>query len=173
MNDRKILLQPSKATYFWWFTLGVFLIPVLGLGLILIYLKYKELNTTVYTITDYFIETKTPDFSEKTDLSNIIKAPISQSWIEKKFSIGTIQLQTRSKKTELKGIKNPGQVADSILQAAEAERLRIQEKQKRKPERKDIEMAGSIDRLETLTGLWQQGLITNEEFKAERKNLGV
>ncbi len=173
MSNKQTLLQPEKSTYFWWYLLGVLLIPVLGLGLFIIYFKLRELNATNYKITNHTIEVNTPDFTEKTDLANIVHAEIAQRWIDKKFSIGTIRLQTKSKTTELKGIKNPHRISNIILQAAKAERLRLREMKKTKPEKKETANAGSIDRLETLTGLWQQGLITNEEFKAERKNLGV
>ncbi|HMB41897.1 MAG TPA: PH domain-containing protein [Balneolaceae bacterium] len=173
MSDKLTLLHPAKATYFWWYLLGIVLVPFLGLGLILLYVKHKELRSTVYKISDHEIEAITPVYSEKTDLASITDASVSQRWIDKQFSIGTIQLQTHSKTTELRGIKNPQQIADIILQAAEAERLLIREKQKTKAAKEEPEAAGSIDRLEYLTGLWQQGLITNEEFKRERKNMGV
>jgi hypothetical protein len=173
MSSRKTLLHPEKSTHFWWYVLGVALIPFLGVGLILIYLKYKELSSTTYKITDREIEAITPDYSEKTDLASIKDASVSQSWTEKRFSIGTILLKTESKTTELRGIKNPKQIADMFLQAAEAERQRIRESQKTKPVQKEPETAGTLDRLEYLTGLWQQGLITNEEFKTEKKNMGI
>lgn len=173
MSEKQILLQPEKSTHFWWYILGILLTPLLGLGLFIIYFKVKELNSTVYTVTNHFIEANTPGFTEKTDLVNIESADIDQRWIDKQFSIGNIRLHTKSKKVELKGIKNPERISDIILQAAEAERFRLREMQKTKPERKEPASAGTIDRLETLTGLWQQGLITNEEFEAERKNLGV
>jgi hypothetical protein len=173
MSEKQTLLQPEKVTYFWWFLLGVLLIPVFGAGFVIIYLKLKERNATVYKVSDRFIEVVTPEFNEKTDLANIREADVNQRWIEKRFSTGTIYLRTKSKTTELKGIKHPRRIAGIILQAAEAERIRLSEMQKTKSVRKEPASAGSIDRLETLTGLWQQGLITNEEFKAERKNLGV
>jgi len=173
MSDRETLLHPAKATYFWWYLLGVILVPLLGAGLILIYVKYKELSSINYKIKDYEIEVISPDYNEKTDLSSIKDASVKQRWIDKQFSIGTVQLHTHSKTTELQGIRNPRQIADIILQAAEAERMRIQDRKKTKPVQKESEAAGTIDRLEYLTGLWQQGLITNEEFKAERKNMGI
>lgn len=173
MNSKKIHLQPSKTFYFWWFFLGILLIPFLGLGLILIYAKNKELNSTIYEITDHEIKITTPAYSEKTDLLSITDAFVNQRWIDERFSIGTIQLHTQSKTAELRGIRNPKQIADIILQAAEAERQRVRSKKTAKPVQKEPKAAGAIDRLEYLTGLWQQGLITNEEFKAERKNLGV
>jgi len=173
MSNKTTLLSPDKATYFWWYFLGIILTPFLGLGLILIFVKHKELRSTVYKISDHEIEIVTPGYSEKTDLASITGASVSQRWIEQKFSVGTIHLQTKSKTTELRGIKNPKQIADIVLQAAEAERMRIHNKQKSKPAKQEPETAGAIDRLEYLTGLWQQGLITNEEFKRERKNMGV
>lgn len=173
MSEKQTLLQPEKSMHFWWYLLGVLLTPLLGAGLIIIYVKIKELNSTEYKITNSAIEIVTPGFSEKTDLANITDAEVSQRWIDKQFQIGTIHLQTKLKTTDLKGIKNPDRIANIIIQAAKAERLRLRELQKSKPKRKQPADAGLIDRLETLTGLWQQGLITNEEFKAEKKSMGL
>lgn len=173
MSTKETHLHPAKTTHFWWFLSGIILTPIFGLGLILIYIKYREINSITYKITDREIEVYTPEFNEKTDLKNISDATVKQRWIDKQFSIGTIFLNTQSKKTELRGIKNPKKIADIILQAAEAERLRIREREQTKPVREESKPAGTIDRLEYLTGLWQQGLITNDEFEAERKNLGL
>lgn len=173
MSSRNTLLHPEKSTYFWWYVLGAILTPFLGIGIILIYTKYKELSTITYKISDREIEAVTPKYSEKTDLANIKNAEVSQSWIDKRFSIGTIQLKTQSKTTELTGIRNPHQIAEMFLQAAEAERQRIQKAKKTNQPDKEPQTAGSIDRLEYLTGLWQQGLMTNEEFKAEKKRMGI
>jgi hypothetical protein len=173
MNNKQTLLQPKLSTHFWWYLLGVLSIPLLGAGFIIIYIKSKELRSTAYKISDRYIEVVTPNITEKTDLANITRADVNQRWIDKRFSMGTIHLHTKSKTTELKGINNPHRIAEIILRAAEAERIRINEMQKTRPERKEPASAGSIDRLDYLTGLWQQGLITNEEFETERKNLGV
>lgn len=173
MSSRKTLLHPEKSTHFWWYVLGVALTPFVGIGLIIIYLKYKELSSTTYKITDREIESVSPGYSEKTDLASIKDASVSQSWTNRRFSIGTIQLKTESKTTELRGIRNPRQIADMFLQAAEAERQRIRESQQTRPVHREHETAGSLDRLEYLTGLWQQGLITNDEFKTEKKRMGI
>jgi hypothetical protein len=56
-----------------------------------------------------------------------------------------------------------------ILKAAEAERYRVEQQAKNKREQPQTS-PGSLDKLDYLTGLWQQGLLSNEDFKREKKH---
>jgi hypothetical protein len=67
------------------------------------------------------------------------------------------------------GLENPAELSGMILKAAKAERKRL-EQQKIQQNKQPEFSPGSIERLNYLTGLWQQGLITDEEFEKERKH---
>lgn len=170
MSEKKsIELNPDKKHHFWWYLLGVLLTPLLGIGIYLIYKKMSGLSAIRYKITNHSISAVDSRFSEKIDLVKIRNIDINQRWIDKKFDLGTLLIRTETKTFRMIGMKTPTRLADMILNAAEAERLRLKELNKKtRPEQ--VPQPGRIDRMDYLTGLWQQGLITDEEFKNERKH---
>lgn len=163
-----IQLQPNKSYHFWWYVVGILLTPIL-VGFYILYKKFSELSNTHYKITDQTITSVNSDYSETVDIVNIHEVKIHQRWIDKQFSIGSLQLITNTRKVDLLGLENPQNLADMILKAAEAERYRKQQQDKQ--ERKETDTTpGSLDKLDYLTGLWQQGLISNDDYLREKKH---
>lgn len=168
MAEKMIQLSPKKSHHFWWYVIGVLLTPIL-VGFYILYKKISELSATHYKITDQTITAVSTSYTETVDIVNINEVKISQRWIDKQFGIGNLQLITNTRKVNLIGLENPKNLSDMIMKAAEAERYRIE--QQAKKERKHPQTSpGSLDKLDYLTGLWQQGLISNEEFKQEKKH---
>lgn len=168
MAEKSIRLEPKKSYHFWWYVTGVVLIPVL-VGIYILYKKISELSATYYKITDRSITAVHPDYTESLDIENINEVKIHQRWIDKKFRIGTLRLITNTRRVELLGLENPDNLAQMILKAAELERDRIREQEKREKQKTTIS-PGSLDKLDYLTGLWQQGLISNDDFNREKKH---
>lgn len=168
MAEKMTKLQPSGKYHFWWYVIGVLLTPIL-VGFYILYKKINELSATHYEITDQTITAVSTSYTETVDIANINEVRIHQRWIDKHFGIGNLQLITNTRKVDLIGLENPKNLSDMILKAAEAERYRIE--QQTKTEKKQPQTSpGSLDKLDYLTGLWQQGLISNEEFKQEKKH---
>ncbi|MCG2589650.1 hypothetical protein [Rhodohalobacter sulfatireducens] len=168
MKEKKIELQPQKSHNFWWYVVGVLLIPLLA-GIYLLYKKVKELSEIHYKITDKTITSVSSSFTESVDIANINDVKIDQRWIDKQFGIGNLQLITNTRKVDLIGLENPKNMADLIMKAAEAERYKIEQQQKK--ERVETKSSpGSLDKLDYLTGLWQQGLISNDDYLREKKH---
>lgn len=168
MSDKSFTIHPEITHHFWWFVIGIFLIPLLGAGIYIIYRKYHEIRSNTYIFTDRQIICKNQKFTDTIDLADIRGIDLAQRWIDIKFDIGTLTLRTNSRSIGMFGIKNPETISGMIMSAAEAERLRLSQPQISKrtdPERS----AGTLDRLDYLTGLWQQGLISDEDFLKERK----
>lgn len=168
MAEKMIELQPKKSHNFWWFVLGILLAPIL-VGFYLLYKKYSELSNTHYKIMDQTITTVNPTYTETVDIANINDVKIHQRWIDEQFGIGSLQLITNTRKVDLVGLENPKNLADMILKAAEAERYRI-EQQTTKEKNKKQSAPGNLDKLDYLTGLWQQGLISNDDYLQEKKH---
>jgi hypothetical protein len=168
MAEKMIELQPKKSHNFWWYVICVLLIPLL-VGFYLLYQKIRELSDTHYKITDKSITSVTTTYTETVDIANINDVKISQRWIDKQFGIGSLQLITNTRKVELLGLKNPKNLADMILKAAEAERYRM-EQQAKKEREKNKPSHTNLDKLDYLTGLWQQGLISNDDYIQEKKH---
>ena len=168
MTEKSIQIEPRKSFHFWWYVVGILLTPLL-IGIYILYKKNRELSNTHYKITDQTIILVNPTYTEAVDIINIHDVKVHQRWIDKKFNIGTLRLVTHTKQVELAGIENPANLADMILQAAEMERARIRELERKDPAPKEMS-PGTLDKLDYLTGLWQQGLISNDDFEREKKH---
>ncbi|MCC5908072.1 MAG: hypothetical protein JJU13_17790 [Balneolaceae bacterium] len=169
MSEKSIQLEPDPKVHFWWFLAGILLIPLFGIGLYIIYKKKKELSETRYKVTNLTITAVNTEYTESVDLMNIRSIDIHQRWIDKKFGLGQLQIRTDNRTLTLSGMNNPEKLSEMILTAAEAERMRLQkmkENKTKEPESKP----GTKDRMDYLTGLWQQGLISEEDFEKERKH---
>jgi len=169
MPEKTIQLKPSHTTFFWWYCLGVLLVPVIGIGLIVIYIGFKKQAKTTYIIGNQSIIKSDHSYREAVDLVNITDIKVQQRWIDKKFNNGTLILITETKSIDLIGIHNPSNLSELILKAAEAERTRINNREKI-PKPSTNTPPVSLDRLDYLTGLWQQGLLSDEDFKKEKKH---
>ncbi len=169
MAGKKIYLNPNSKHHFWWYVAGILLTPVLGLGIYLIIKKRREITSITCKITDQTITVTNSTYSQTIDLVNINHIDVHKRWIDKKFGIGTLSLQTGSRTVEMPGMENPQNLANLIMKAAESERIRLQklkESRQKKPTNENL----TKDKLDYLTGLWQQGLISNEDFEEERKH---
>ena len=169
MSEKTIQLKPSHYHFFWWYLSGLLLLPFFGIGFILIFLAYRKQSVQTYKIGNYSIKKSDNSYSETIDLVNIQVIKVHQRWIDKKFQLGDLVLTTESKTLKLIGLQNPHSLSDLILKAAEAEKSRISatEKVASTPAKNAPE---SLDRLDYLTGLWQQGLLSDEDFKKEKKH---
>lgn len=168
MSEKNIQLKPDRKAWFWWYLLGILLIPLLGVGIYLLYRLHRTYKSITYTITDRSITTQDSEISEKIDLVNIRNIELHQQWADKKFGIADLIIHTSGKTVELLGMENPEALSKMILTAAESERKRLQSLQ-RKEERPKPPKPGT-DKIDYLTGLWQQGLISNEDFEEEKKH---
>lgn len=162
---KSIILTPSWKAFFWRYFFGIILIPVL-IGIYLLWQTRKKQQGISYKITDRRITVIEGNISQNIDLADIRQAEAG----EMKFGIGSITLKTGGREIELIGLENPEMIAASIEKAVEAELKRLETAQKTKPAEIKYD-PGTMDRLDYLTGLWQQGLISDEDFKAERENL--
>lgn len=164
-------LTPSWKRWFWSYFFGVLLIPVLGIGLIVLWVTHSKRKKISYKVTDRQISSTDGKVSKTIDLANIKTLDVEQNWLDKKFGIGDILLSTEMRSIKLLGQPNPDQLSDMISQAIRAERKRIQELKKSKDKvREEPPQPGTLDRIDYLTGLWQQGLISDEDFKKEKKH---
>jgi len=162
-------LTPSWKHYFIGYLLSILTIPLAGIGLIALYFVRKKHKERKYEVTDSQISSIDSKYQKNVDLINIEEVTIEQSWLQAKLDVGTLILETSASKMELIGVENPGQVRQILEKAVQAELQRMEQAQEtkaREPEYKP----GSIDKMEYLTGLWQQGLISEEDFEKERKH---
>jgi hypothetical protein len=168
-SEKEIVLKPSHKALFWWYFLGLLLTPLFGIGLIILYRTYTARKAILYKVTDRSIRLEDSSYSENIDLQNITDVSYSQRWIDKKFNIGDLTLKTGNRTVQMLGQVNPAGLSEMIMRAAESERKRVAALQK-KPKPEPAGKPGTLDKLDYLTGLWHQGLLSEEDYLKEKKH---
>jgi len=160
-------LKPHWAFYFWSYLTGILLTPLLIGILIILYTRRKQLSHH-YILADTSITAKDGDYSQKFDLINLRDASVHQTWIQEKFDVGLVKLKKEGAEMALSGIKHPYKMKDIILTVST--NLKQQRDQKPDPPRKPEPKKMSSDRIDYLTGLWQQGLLSDSDYEKERRH---
>lgn len=164
-NEKSVTLTPSWKAFFWRYFWGVLLTPLL-IGLYLLWKTRKKQKGISYKITDRKITIIDGHISQNIDLVDIRQAVAG----ELRLGVGSVILKTAGREIEMKGLQHPQKISQSIEWAVEAEMKRLEAEKQAKPREAEYE-PGSMDRLDYLTGLWQQGLIDDDDFESERKKL--
>ncbi|MFU8812386.1 MAG: PH domain-containing protein [Balneolaceae bacterium] len=168
--SKQITLSPSWKSQFLLYAAGVLLLPLFGVGILLIYLAYRRHSAVHYRITDRQITAEKDPYSQTIDIANISDATVEQGWLQQKLGIGTILIRTPERSVEMIGQPNPKQLAGMIRTAAEAEKKRLAELRSVQSDQQETPDPGTLDKIDYLTGLWQQGLLSDEDFKKEKKH---
>ena len=169
-KDKKIGLHPDWRSWFWWYLWGILLIPLLGIGIYIIWRAQKTRKSIRYEIYDRYIVSKDSKYSQRVDLADISGIDVRRRWIDKKFNTGDLLIGSPVSDMELLGIRDPEETAGLIRHAVAAEKKRLSEMQKSAEPDSVNHNPGTLDKLDYLTGLWQQGLISDDDFKQERKH---
>lgn len=169
MSD-SIQLRPNWKRWFWGYAIGVLLIPLLGLGLFIIWRVYNTQRSYLYTVTNRRIKSVDRTFSSSVDLSNIIEVSVTQNLFQNLFGIGDVKVATDSREIVLLGQEDPEQLAETLRHAVQAEKKRIEQSKNIRKRPEPPAPPGTLDKMDYLTGLWQQGLISEEDFKKEKKH---
>lgn len=170
MSAKSIQLKPKSSHFFWGYLTGILLIPLLGLGIYLIYRLVIKQSGIHYEITNQHITLIDADNSSQVKIAEIEHIDLVQRWTDQKFNTGTLIIHTADKNEyKLIGLENPFSLKDLLLQAAQAEQARLKNLME-KNDKEDFTPAINLDRLDYLTGLWQQGLLSDDDFKREKKH---
>lgn len=169
--SKSIELRPSWKRWFWGYLLGILLIPAAGIGLAVLWYVHTSRQKFSYTVSDRQIRTVEKTISQTVDLANVKNLDVHQNFLDKKFNIGDVVLTTESRSVTLLGQSDPHTLSDMISRGIRAELKRIEEESniEEQPE-EESSAPGTLDKLDYLTGLWQQGLISDEDFEKERKH---
>ena len=169
-TSKSIMLGISWKNHLLGYLLSVILIPVFGIGLIGLFWVWKRQHRLSYRVTDTQITSIDDKYQRNIDLVNIQQVSISQGWFQKKVGVGNISLKTSSTEMVLFGMEDPFQLKGLLDKAIATEKER-QRQEEKKPEVKEPEYdPGSMEKMDYLTGLWQQGLISDEDYEEERKH---
>lgn len=169
MSDKTIQLKPKTSHFFWSYLAGILLIPLLGLGIYIIYKLIKKQSEIAYKISNHDITLIDSKVTDQIILADIEHIEVSQRWIDQKFNTGTLNITAGNKAFNLIGLENPHGLKDLLLQAVEIEKDRLSRATEKK-ERLERTPSIHLDKLDTLTGLWQQGLLSDEDYHREKKH---
>lgn len=169
--DWRIFLLP--------YIIGIVLVPFLGAGIWIIFHYRKRWKNMIYKISDSAVHYQADQMETVIPLSAIQSCETSYPPLSRKFGYGSIIISylkqnDPTEKTDrpgtavLQGIHSAEEIALLIENAAFSERERIDmrlEAESGKP----AHPTGTLDKKNELVGLWQQGLITEEDFQHEMK----
>ena len=168
-NPKITTLAPDWKYFFFSYLFSVLAIPLAGIGLIALYFVRKKHKSIRYEFSDEQISSLDSRYRRNIDLVNIEHVETKQSWLHQKFGIGTIVINTSASEMELVGMENPESLKTILEKAIQAQKDLLKQKERNKPREPEFD-PGSMDKMEYLTGLWQQGLISDEDFEKERKH---
>jgi len=163
--------------------LSVFLLPVAGIPVILIfgvYMGYKmiERSRNIWAVTNMRVIDEEGVFSSDTKespLDKINNVSYSQSFWGKIFGYGNVDIQTAAEigETTYNDVEKPGMLKDAITTMQE-EYKKMQMKHQAKEFANAIGNSSDNDigtELEKLSQLKEKGVISEEEFQAGKKKL--
>jgi hypothetical protein len=168
-NEEHFTLHPSWKYFFFSYLLSFLAIPLIGAGLIALYYLRRERKSIRYIITNTCITAINEKYEHNVDLVDINRIETQQSWLQQKLDIGRLLLKTSASNMEIAGIEHPETLKAMLKQGIQSAMKRQHQQEKTKPRQPESE-SGNMEKLNYLTGLWQQGLISDEDYKEERKH---
>ncbi len=159
-------LRPDWRIHLPAYVIGVLLVPLLGLGLWIIYRYRQKWLGIRYLVTNTGVIHQADGEETHMPLHEIISCDVRFDGLAARFGLGTIHIRHVNGTQDLAGITDPEPVAVLIERAAESERERMkmrEEIEKTRPQHP----SGTLERKNELVGLWQQGLISEEDYQRE------
>ncbi|MCC5925353.1 MAG: hypothetical protein JJU41_02230 [Bacteroidetes bacterium] len=168
MSDfgQSITLKTEWRYYRKLLLISILLIPVYGIGLLFLILLSVKLATMKYQISSSGVShgnTFLPFSSVKT-------VKVEDFRVLKSGNIATVVVTGNNTVLKLYGVRDASALQVKIENEVQAliERQRLEERLNRKNEPMP---AGNMERLNDLVGLWQQGLITDQQYEEEKKKM--
>ena len=141
-------------------------LPVFGIGLPFLLYTYLQLRNATYQISAK--EVIHGKLSIPYD--SITRVRITEFTVLKNGNIASVIVESGARTITLKGIRDATKVQHIIETAVEAIRREASDKGSREPAA-NLRQAGQLEQLNDLVGLWQQGLLTDEEYQKENSKL--
>lgn len=161
-------LRPDWRIFLLPYIAGVLLAPLLGLGIWIIFHYRKRWLGMQYFISNSGVTLRDGEMETSVALQDIGTCEVIHKGVPGWFGLGSIRIHHTSGMLEMQGISDAGPVASLIEQAAEAERDRLKIRQEAEQTR-PVHPSGTLDPMNELVGLWQQGLISEEDYHREMK----
>lgn len=166
MSEKSIIYTPNWRIFRYQFIASLLLIPLL-IGIPLLIFYYFKWRKIEYIISNDRIEIRHQE-TVNIPLADIIDIEFKLS--DPLLSIRTsyIHLKTENNTYILKSLNDAGVIFDAL--SSQIEQLKLRKTANKERDRLSVKAdPGSLERLNDLLGMWQQGLISDEDYWLERK----
>lgn len=149
------------------YIVSVLLMPI-GIGLFFFFYYKSRLDHIRYVITNDTIHAYKKKHETSIQIRHVEKMYITTNWSETMADLGTLVIEGEQKKIKMIGIRAPKEIQHAIEMARNMFEKTDQIFEKERTWHTDVEVGG-LESMDNLVGLWQQGLISNEDFQRERQ----
>lgn len=162
------ILEPDWRYNFLPYMIAMILLPLAGLGIIIFAYYARRITGLQYHISNDKITVFKTSGNEQVTIKSIKGIELTQSKTERYFNLGTLHLITGSGNLDLIGIQSPALIKEALETALAKEEKWSEMNRKARGEYGNIKIGG-LQSMNELVGLWQQGLISEEDYNRERK----
>ncbi len=160
-TERVIVLKPHPLGWLYYWVICVLTIPLFGIGLVAGFFLWKHIRSISYRLSDAAVsivsgqETITLSWND-----------VSEVFAESRAGrLGHIVIVSKKTRYRLTFLEDAFSLADTINLMLTSNNRSDGVQSSILPQ---VEM--SVDRLNDLTALWQQGLISEEDYQKERRH---
>lgn len=141
---------------------GLLTLPLFGLGLIPLLYVFFQLNHARFEITPYDVI----HGKQSIPLTAVNSVQITDFRVLRSGNIATITVKSDKRTITLKGIRGATKAQHIIEVAIEA--LKKENQPEKSTESMQSTAPGQLEQLNDLVGLWQQGLLSDDQFHEEK-----
>lgn len=149
------------------YIISVLLMPI-GVGLFLFFYYKSRLDDIRYVITNDSIHAYKKKGETSIQIRNVEKMYVTTNWSETMADLGTLVVEGEGKTIKMIGIRAPVEIQNAIEMARKMFKKKDEIFEKDRTWHKEVKVGG-LESMDNLVGLWQQGLISNEDFEKERQ----
>jgi hypothetical protein len=146
---------------------SIILLPVFGLGIIVYWYYNKRIVHKKYQITNDKVTEIDNAYIKSIAITEIEALSVTRTWSEQQSNLATLHISGAGKHIALLGIDRVDDIKDALEMAIANEKLHQSQDDKSKSDYPDVKIGG-LEQMNNLVGLWQQGLISNEDFEKEK-----
>lgn len=161
-TERVIILKPHPLGWLYHWVICVLTVPLFGIGLVAGFFLWKHIRSISYRLGDADVSIVSGQ-----ETITISWDDVSEVYAESRAGrLGHIVIISQEIRYRLTFLEDAFSLAETINSML-ASRQRVSDVPQSSPI-PQVEM--SVDRLNDLTALWQQGLISEEDYQKERRH---
>lgn len=171
MSEKAVTYRPHWKQYYSSYVWAYAAIPLFGAGFYFLRkLDRKRRNQTVCVFNDKIRFGDDPD-SRVVRIQDLQTVRRNVSKVQAKHGLACVIITTESDELLVSGIpaKEAENLENALYLAIETEKKHRALREKAKGDYDDTIKTGGLEHLNSLIGMWQQGLISEEDFEKEQQ----